>query len=113
MESFFGQFVGQMVSQAPQILVYLGALICAIVLWGRSPAPAALTLIGAIVLLIAAILHPFLNSLFFQRVLEGDWPHERYGSVNAILAIVFSALRAIAFAMVVIAVFIGRGRRAP
>jgi hypothetical protein len=107
-------YLQQMAGQTPVLLVYLVAMILALVFWRRCPGPCALTLVSIGLLLVTTLAQPVVF-LYLNRVghIQLGWPHERFGWAMAATALVGSVIRAAAFSLLLTAVFIGRKRVPP
>src|SRR5262245_41631170 len=108
MDNFFLSYLLQLASQAPILLTYLVGAILALVFWGRYPGPALLTLLACLLLLILSLAHSFVT---FWLIHSHDMREADRGTMFAILAITSNVLRALGFAMLLTAVFVGRSRR--
>src|SRR5262249_5252904 len=108
MENTFLFFLTQLVGQAPMLLAYVVGGILALVFWRRCPLPAKLTLLGLMLLLITALVQSFLISYFIQAQVNLDWSHQTVGLLMSVTGLVGSLIRAAAFSLILIAVFIGR-----
>ena len=109
MDSFFIQFLTQLLGEAPVLLVYLVGLVLALVFWRRCPRPAMLTLIGTALLLVTALVQSF---LFIYLVWARDeFGRERLGWMLSANGLMGSVMRAAAFALVLTAVFMARKER--
>lgn len=56
----FGQ---QLLSAAPQLIVYIGGMVLAILWWGRSPRAATFTLVGLGIMLLSALVSPVVQAM--------------------------------------------------
>jgi len=108
MEYTFLFFLSQLVGQAPMLLAYVVGTILALVFWRRCPLPAKLTLLGLMLLLITSLVQSFLVSYFVQARVNFDWSHQTVGLLMSVTGLVGSLIRAAAFSLILIAVFIGR-----
>src|SRR5438477_10034593 len=105
MEGGFGFLLSQLLYQAPLIIVALLGVILSIVLWGRCPGSALMTLLASILLLLASIGSAAMQSYFWSALVDRGWDHETYGRINAIVGLVGAVLRGLAVGLIVIAVF--------
>jgi hypothetical protein len=108
MDNLISSFLTQLASQAPVLFVYLVAMILALVFWRRCPSPCALTLIAAGLLLVTSLMQSLLVLYLGRARMELGWSDEQYRWVLSANAVVWSVIRAVAFSLLVIAVFIGR-----
>jgi hypothetical protein len=116
MDSLLISLLSQLAGQAPTLLVYFGGMIVALVFLRRYPGPAALTLLAAGLLLVTAVVQSCL-SIYLVRAREDlGWTVAQFGGIMSATALVGNAIRAVAFALLLTAVFVGRrvgGRRGP
>jgi hypothetical protein len=108
MDNLLIPFLSQLAAQAPALLVYLVGLILALVFLGRYPGPAALTLVAAGLLLLTSLAQPLLSLYLFRARAEFGWSDAQLGAMASANALAGSALRAVAFGLLLTAVFIGR-----
>ncbi len=102
-----------MAGETPVLLVYLVAMTLALVWWRRWPGPCALTLASTGLLLLMALVQPFVFFYLSRAHLELGWPDERFGWMMSANALVGSVVHAAAFGLLLTAVFIGRKDVAP
>lgn len=99
----------QLVYQLPGLLVYTLGLLLALVYWRRCHGPALLTVIGCGLLFLTAVGHTAVYVVLVEQRQAGEIPHEQFARVMSLLGLVSSGTRAVGLALVVIAVFVGRG----
>jgi hypothetical protein len=102
--------VQQLVGQIPQLAVYLVGMVLAVVFWGRASGPAIMTVLGCGVLITTTLVMAFVSASMFERLREGNMPHEQFARAMRAIALVGSAARAGGLLLVLIAVFMGRKR---
>jgi hypothetical protein len=108
MDNLIIPFLTHLAGQAPVLLVYLVAMILALVCWRRCPGPCALTLVATGLLLVTTLVQSFLFPYLSRARIELGWSNEQYGWVLSANALVGSMIRAAAFSLLLTAVFIGR-----
>jgi hypothetical protein len=108
MDNLLISVLSQLAVQAPALLVYLVGLILALVLLGRYPGPSAFTLIATGLLLVTAVAQSFLSVYLVRARVDWGWTDARLGATLSASALAGSALRAVAFGLLLAAVFIGR-----
>jgi hypothetical protein len=99
----------QLASQTPMFLAYLVAMVLAIVYWQRCPMPSLLTLIASGLLLGLALGQTVLTSylIHFQSDMGGG---AGIGSTLTMIGLAGNVLRALAFGLLLAAVFADRRR---
>jgi hypothetical protein len=108
MDNLLILFLSQLAVQAPALLVYLVGLILALVFLRRYPGPSALTLVAAGLLLLISLAQSFLSVYLVRARADFGWSDARLGAMASANALAGSALRAVAFGLLLTAVFIGR-----
>jgi hypothetical protein len=108
MDNLFLSYLSTLGGQAPILLAYLVGAILALVFWGRYPGPALLTFLACLLLFLLSLGQSFVSTWLIH---SRDMREADRGTMFAILAITSNVLRAGAFAMLLIAVFVGRARR--
>jgi hypothetical protein len=108
MDDLLIPYLSQLASQSPVLLVYLVAIILALVFWRRWPGPCAFTLASMGLLVLMALVQPFVFLYLSRAPLELGWPHGRVGWLMSATALTGSLIRATAFGLLLAAVFIGR-----
>ena len=99
----------QLVYQLPGLLVATLGLLLALVYWRRCPGPALMTVVGCGLLFVTAVGHTAVYAVLWEQMRAGEMPHEQFARVMSLLGLVSSGTRAVGLALVVIAVFVGRG----
>jgi hypothetical protein len=101
---FDDELVLSLFSRFPLVLVYLAAIVAAIVTWRRHPRASALALCGALILLFAGGLEFFWEFLLFD-VIEID---EMIDFIDVMMLWVTPLVQAFGMALLVAAIFVGR-----
>jgi hypothetical protein len=104
--------LGQLAYQSPTLLVYLAGVLLAILFMPRHRNASILTLLGFGLLLATAIAGIGLQSYIVQQHTDGVMKVEQFAQLSASLGICTNVLRAAGMAMVLAAVFAGRGQSA-
>jgi predicted permease len=111
MGNIFVSVLMRLAADSPVLAVYLIGVILALVFWRRYPGPCALTLI-AMVLAVAAVVILNCLSVYLDQVARADWGWEpvEVARVWSLIAIAGSLVRAVAYGLLLAAVFVGRTR---
>ena len=107
-ESSVSYLLQQLLYQAPMFLVYLAGLILALVYLGRHPAAAGLTLAACGLLLVTALGVSIAQASLIEMRESQGWDLQKYGMVMSGIGFGGSLVRALALAMLLVAVFVGR-----
>ena len=91
----------QLLGQAPMLLVYLAAIVLAIVFRDRSPLASSLVIAGAVMHVLVAVG----SAVVIQSVLAGSNPGQRLSQWSFL----GQALHAVAHALILTAAFVDRG----
>ena len=114
MDNIVGVFLMELLQQSPLLLAYTVAIFVALTYWRRYPTPCLLTMVAAGLMLTVAVLQTFFSLYLVQSRSGGDGTIARMGYLLAVIGIASSFLRALAFGLLLAAVFHGRGdRQAP
>jgi len=104
-------FLTQLAGQSPVLFVYLVGMALALVFWRRYPRPCALVLIAMGFLMLTSMGQAFVSLYFIQRGVGLDWEPQRVGRLLMINTLAGSFVRALAFGLLLAAVFVGREPR--
>jgi hypothetical protein len=110
MNNFLVPFLTQLAGQSPVLFMYLVGIVLALVFWRRYPRPCAFTLIAMALLLLAAIGQTFVGTYLISRGIGLSWAAGRLGRVLTANVLVGSLVRALAFGLLLAAVFVDRKR---
>ena len=113
MDNIAAQFLVQLVSRAPTLLVYAIGLILAIVYWRRYPRPCLLVLLAVCLSGFGLVASAFLFMYLPRAIVDFGLAHEQLGMILGIVGFAASVLHAIATAMLLGAVFVGRQQPLP
>jgi sugar phosphate permease len=113
MDNIVAQFLVQLVSRAPALLVYAIGVILAIVYWQRYPRPCLLVLLAVCLSGFALVASAFLFMYLPRAMADFGWPREQFGMIIGIVNFAASVLHASATAMLLGAVFAGRRQPLP
>jgi hypothetical protein len=112
MQGFITSTLTQLASQLPTMLVCLVGLVLALMFFKRIRRPSICTFIGAGLLLLTTIVTTFVqNYLIFFRD-EMSLGQGQLSPILMVLAILSNILRAVALALILSAVFMGRPKSA-
>jgi hypothetical protein len=104
-----GDLLPQFVPHVPLLIAYVAGLVVAVVYGKRYPRPCLLLGLACFLLLMTAIV----TTVGFYVVMRSQAGGRFLGHVLTALNLVGGLLRAAGFALVVLAVFVDRGRRSP
>lgn len=108
LSSFLMQTLTQLAVQLPVLLVYLVGMILALMFWRRCPGACAYALLGAGLLLFLAIGQTVVNMYLVSHQSEIGVSMSNFGALLSAIAVVCSLIRALAYALLFAAVFVGR-----
>jgi hypothetical protein len=108
MDNLLLHVLSQLAVQAPALLVYLGGMILALVFLRRSPGPSALTLAATGLLLVTSVAQSLASVYLVRARADLGWTDARLSAVLLANGLAGSALRAVAFGLLLAAVFVGR-----
>jgi len=109
----FDPFLWQLLSQTPVLLAYVAGMLAALMFWQRCPGSARLTFIGMALLLAATLVGSFLSMYLLQARDEFGWSIQELGAIMAVITIIANIIRAVAYGLVLAAVFINRKGNSP
>ncbi|RMF33497.1 MAG: hypothetical protein D6759_06865 [Chloroflexi bacterium] len=102
-------FLTQLGGQSPLLLAYLVGIVLALVFWRRYPRPCAFTLVAMGLLVLTLLGQTFLGAYFVvYRGAGVGWGAGRVGRVLMVNTLIGSLIRALAFGLLLAAVFVGR-----
>ena len=111
MDKLLPHLMSNLIAQSPVLLVYLAGMILALVFWRRCPGPCALTLIAMGLLLLTSIGQTFVSLYLQDARSDLDLKEETWRWMLSMNALVGSGLRALAFVLLLAAVFVDRKPR--
>jgi hypothetical protein len=101
-----GLFLRELTAMLPELAVYIGGIILAIILWHRAPRAALLVVLGLSVLLAEALIGALISSWLSESKPEAD-------TLFLVLSLFRSLVRAGGLCLVLAGVFVGRSRPQP
>jgi hypothetical protein len=104
--SFFSEAFRIFIQQAPILVVSLAAVIMAVVKWRQAPTPSLLCFLGFGLILLLSLVSPVVYT-WLPRLMR-DRPG--LGGVYTAIGILHAFLLAIAFAVILLAIFADRNR---
>ena len=104
-KNFFAQIL---IAQIPTLLLYAGALVYALTQLSKIRLPAQLAAAGCGLMLSERLAWAFFYDWMMRKMMAGDIPQADFASKLERFGYVFTLLYACGFALVVVAVFIGR-----
>jgi hypothetical protein len=107
-ENAAGMFLVQLLQQSPLLLAYVIAILLALTNWRRCPTSCLLTLVAAGLLLTISALQTFFNVYLIQNRAGMEGRADQLHSVLTTVAIGSGLFRALAFGLLLAAVFHGR-----
>jgi hypothetical protein len=105
--NFVAASLSQLLSQVPVLIVYVIGLILALMFWKRYPLASLLTFLATGILLSLTVALTFVQNYFFLNH-ELGWSMERIGFVTSCIAFAGGFVRALAFVLLLGAVFVDR-----
>jgi hypothetical protein len=109
--SFLSTLISYLI-QTPVVLVWFVALVLSAIYWRRHPRVSSLTVIAVAILLVETLVNTFLNLWLPLFLSDRGMGTGQIAQILAVKAIVTGVIVAVAWAMVVAAIFGGR-RAAP
>jgi hypothetical protein len=103
--------VDVLVAQLPSVLAYTGALIYALSQLPKVRLPAQLAAAGCAIILGERLVWAFMYDSLMRQRFSSDLPHEKFAEKMESLGFLFGLLYLCGFALIVIAVFVGRAPR--
>jgi hypothetical protein len=103
--------IPQLPAIAPALLVYLVGVVLSLSRLKRLRKPAALALVGCGMLFLIACLFPFVQGYIVVSRVDRQWTNAQIGLWLGVIGIVRTVLHAIAFSLLLAAIF--ADRRAP
>lgn len=97
-------FTSQLATQAPILIVYLVSAVVSLVFLRRAPLASALALIGAVILMAAALALPLIQAVTIH---QGG---TKFRALMGFIGLASSCVRAAGTSLLVCAIFVGRSR---
>ncbi|MEA2735595.1 MAG: hypothetical protein QOE14_2046 [Humisphaera sp.] len=101
-------FFGQLLTQAPMLLVYLGGMMFCALMWRRAGSGAMLAMIGLGLMLLSTIGSTLMVAFVVRNQSAAGTSMASLGQMMTVVAIVSSLIRAGGLALVVAGVFANR-----
>jgi hypothetical protein len=108
MGTWVGRFVDSLVVMSPLFVVDLVGVILALVWWRRHPRVSLLTLLAIGLLASAAVGGSFLFAWLPYHLEQRGWSFGQTSALYPVMALIRSALGAVAYALLLSAIFAGR-----
>ena len=109
---FFTAWLSSLLVSIPVLLVWLVGIVLALVFWRRCPTAALLAVIAFALLFVVTLMDSYLSMTFLLVYRhERGWSDAQYGTYFAIKSVVASVLRAVAFGLLLPAIFGWRKER--
>ena len=108
MDNQWAMLFSNLVTQLPTLLAYLVVIVIALVEWKKYPRPSLLLLAAVAVSLVLTIGFPILQNVIFAQQQLGEIQATQMGWLLSGLGFVSSLIRAVALALMVAAVYVGR-----
>jgi hypothetical protein len=106
-----GRFVESLVLMSPGFLVDLVGVILALVWWRRHPRVSLLVLLGIGLGVLTAVGGSFMVVWLPDHLRQRGWTFEETLPLYSLMALTGNALRAVAFALILIAIFADRASK--
>jgi len=100
--------IQQLAYAGPVIVVYLVAMVLAVIFIRKYRVPALLTLLAAVILLLNILGTAGVQAYLMRFRFESNWTMTQYGRAMGVVAIIGSVIRALGSALLLAAVFVGR-----
>lgn len=100
--------LSQLAVQSPLLFCYVAGMVAALIMWGRQPRAALLTLVGCAGLVVVTVGQAVLQILLIDSTARATRTTAQMSQMLVVLALAGSLLRAAAFGAVLFAVFVGR-----
>ena len=110
---FASQLAAQFLASLPVWIVYLAGIVLAFVFWSRSRLPCALALAASVLLLLTSIGSMGARAWIMHRHESQGWSADELSTAFSVVSLLASVAHALGLAMLVTAVFVRRGARAP
>jgi hypothetical protein len=109
-QTYLSMFFGQMLTQAPVLLVYVVGIVLCAVWWRRAPQAAMLALIGLAIMLMTTLGFSFFQGYVLRTRVTTAQAAAAYQQTMMWLSIGASIIRAAGMGMVIAGVFVGRAQ---
>ncbi len=113
MDNIVAQFLMQLASRAPNLVVYAIGLILAFVYWRRYPRPCLLVCTALCLAAFALVSSALLFTYLPRAMVEFGWDHQLFGRIFGTVSVAVNVLHAGATALLLSAVFVGRRQPPP
>ena len=110
-DAMWSQVTSQILYQLPSLVVYFVAVILAFVYMGRSSLASMLTLVGVGIIVLAIFSGAFAQGYVMQNRFEKAGEANDFHMQMRMVGIVGSCARALGLALLVAAIFVGRGKQ--
>jgi hypothetical protein len=101
----------QLVIAAPMLIVTFVGLVLALIFIRKYTVPAVLTILAILAFWIAGGGIAFAQAYMFRLRLERGWTNLQYSQIMSVVSMSMSIVRALAIALLLAAVFVGRKSR--
>ncbi len=108
MREFFIPFLSQLVGELPVLFVYVMGVILSLAFWRRYPRPCVFTLVAMGLLILALIGQTSMGAYLAYRGPGLSWAPGRLGQMLMVGTLISSFVRALAFGLLLAAIFAGR-----
>ncbi|NOZ27789.1 MAG: hypothetical protein GXP39_07025 [Chloroflexi bacterium] len=108
MREFFIPLLSHLIGELPVLFVYVVGIILSLAFWRRYPRPCALTLIAMALLILALIGQASMGAYFAYRGPGLGLEPGRLGQMLMVRTLISSLVRALAFGLLLAAIFAGR-----
>lgn len=113
MDNIATQFLTQLASRAPTLLVYAIGLTLAVVYWKRYPRPCLLVFLALCLSGFTLVSSAFLFMYLPRAMADFGWADQQFGLIIGVVSFTANMLHAGATAMLLSAVFVGRRQPLP
>jgi len=112
-ESVFPELLGRLAYHVPVLLVYLVALVLALVFMRRAALASTLTLAGVAILAVSSIAVSVIQMLLIHSRHDGGHSVAHLGRMLTVVGVAGSCLHAVGRSLLVAAIFVGRRPPSP
>jgi len=113
MTTWMAMFAGQLLAQAPTLLIYIGGLVFCLVYWRRAPGAAVWAAGGLALLLLASLGSPLVQTSIIMNRTSSGGSSAQISTMMTVTSLAFGVIRAAGTALLVVGVFAGRPQEAP
>jgi hypothetical protein len=111
-DSILATYLAQMATRIPVLLIYLGGMALSFTFWRRYPKPCLLLFLAMLLALLGSIVSVF-AFVYVTRTMIGVANAAQVGLIINTIVVVANIVQAVALALMLAAIFVGRRRDIP